>query len=183
LKSLAHSDCNIASVASSAGGVTSAADAARSTPASPVDAISVLSATYGGKGRALAGNATRQVAAYCDGRQECDQVVDVTKLGDPAPNCGKNFLATFTCGLQTGERRVELPGEAGLKSLAHLDRSPVEKAYLRKIKPPKWQHEAIAGARGRGGRWWTVRRAAIQAMSHAAPTNPPRAHQQSGFAP
>jgi peptidoglycan/LPS O-acetylase OafA/YrhL len=92
--------------------------AAASVP--PLSGIVVQSATYGGNCGAPPGNATAKIQGTCDGRSDCSYVVDVEKLGDPARGCGKNFVVNFVCAPQGKLSRVELPGEAGLKSIAHL---------------------------------------------------------------
>lgn len=82
--------------------------------------IMVTGATYGRSCGVPPGNATNQVRTVCDGQSECSYVVDVANLGDPAPGCGKDFSVEFICGSDSLSRRVALPAEAGLKSLARL---------------------------------------------------------------
>lgn len=82
--------------------------------------IMINSATYGRNCGVPAGNATDRLRATCDGQSECSYVVDVSELGDPAPGCGKDFTVEFTCGADDTSRRLVLPGEAGLKSVAQL---------------------------------------------------------------
>jgi peptidoglycan/LPS O-acetylase OafA/YrhL len=92
-------------------------------PAPPraADSIEVLSATYGGNCGAKQGNATRALAAACNGKVGCNYIVDVTKLGDPASGCGKDFAAEYACLPSTAPRQVDLPDEAGLGSHLLLD--------------------------------------------------------------
>jgi hypothetical protein len=76
---------------------------AQSAPASAVPAVAsfpikVVSASYGRNCNAKAGNATETVADTCDGRSSCDFPVDPAELGDPAPNCSKDFAAEWKCG-------------------------------------------------------------------------------------
>lgn len=82
--------------------------------------IAIQSATYGGNCGAASGNATTQVRAACNSRFECDYVVDVHKLGDPANGCGKAFSAQYQCVTDPAIHSVSLPGEAGLGSVARL---------------------------------------------------------------
>lgn len=63
------------------------------------DNVQVLSATYGGNCRAAQGNVTNFLAAACDGKESCSYRVDYAVLGDPAPGCAKDYVATWKCGL------------------------------------------------------------------------------------
>jgi hypothetical protein len=59
------------------------------------------------------GNVTAAVAAACDRtRGSCLFTVDVTKLGDPAIGCGKEFLVTWRCGSDQTIHEAYLPAEA-----------------------------------------------------------------------
>lgn len=110
-----------ASLSCEPGMLTSAPPSPVSAPPSETkDAINVMQATYGKNCGAVDGNVTRQVAKSCTGKKECNYIVDVRNLGDPAPNCGKDFTVNFNCGDDAASHRVELPGEAGLGSLASL---------------------------------------------------------------
>jgi hypothetical protein len=71
------------------------ASAAAVAPTAP---IKVVSGTYGRNCNAKAGNATAQLAKACDGQNNCDFVIDMAKLEDPAPNCSKDFAAEWKCG-------------------------------------------------------------------------------------
>jgi hypothetical protein len=82
--------------------------------------IRVLSATYGGNCGARIGNATDAIGGACGAKASCDYKVDVNKLGDPAPGCGKSFFVKYQCGGESTARTAALPGEAGLGSLIHL---------------------------------------------------------------
>ena len=53
--------------------------------------IRVLGATYGANCGAKRGNVTSSLGRACDGKDNCHYVVDVTKLGDPAGGCAKDF--------------------------------------------------------------------------------------------
>lgn len=94
---------------------------------SAIDAVSsatsgvrVLSATYGANCHAQAGNATRAIGKSCGGKENCDYIVDVNILGDPASGCAKNFSVDYQCAPDDKRFTKSLPAEAGLKSLLHL---------------------------------------------------------------
>jgi hypothetical protein len=74
--------------------------------------ISVLAAFYGQSCGAAHANVTAQVKAKCDNQTNCQYRVDVGSLGDPAPNCPKNFVVLFGCTGQPPARLVQLPAEA-----------------------------------------------------------------------
>jgi hypothetical protein len=81
--------------------------------------IRILSATYGGNCGAVTGNVTTRVAAACDGVTSCKYVVDHSRIGDPAPGCGKDFSVDYEC--RGGSRSTsKLPPEAGFGSIAEL---------------------------------------------------------------
>ena len=82
--------------------------------------IHVLSATYGGNCGARIGNATNAIDGACRAKTICDYTVDVEKLGDSAPGCGKSFFVKYQCGGEVAARTAALPGEAGLGGLIHL---------------------------------------------------------------
>jgi peptidoglycan/LPS O-acetylase OafA/YrhL len=88
--------------------------------ASVASGIRVTSATYGANCNARRGNATRTLSKICNGKDECEYIVDVNALGDPAPGCAKNFAVDYQCA--PGEKRFTkgLPGEAGLGSRLDL---------------------------------------------------------------
>src|SRR5262249_23936664 len=52
-----------------------------------VTGIQVQSASFGQNCGAPFGNETNTLVAACDGRNACDFVVDVGRIGDPAPGC------------------------------------------------------------------------------------------------
>jgi hypothetical protein len=81
--------------------------------------IVVRSATYGENCGGGAGNVTEKVQIACGGRETCDYVVDVAKLGDPGPNCGKDFSVQYVCNTSSAVRTATLPGEANGHSV-HL---------------------------------------------------------------
>jgi hypothetical protein len=59
--------------------------------------INVLTAWYGQTCGAAHGNVTSHVKSRCDGKTQCDYLIDAGALGDPANGCAKNFVAMFTC--------------------------------------------------------------------------------------
>jgi hypothetical protein len=65
---------------------------ATSTDATSTDRIPVMVATYGANSAAARGNSTSRLARACDERDRCIYKVDVEVLGDPAPNCAKDFV-------------------------------------------------------------------------------------------
>jgi Acyltransferase family len=103
-KSVAHLDCAV--------------------KASAARGISVEAATYGGNCGAPADNATQNVAASCDGKENCTYSVDVKRLGDPAPNCSKDFAVSYSCPPELTINHKELPGEAGLGGIVSLNCAP-----------------------------------------------------------
>ncbi|WP_322514153.1 hypothetical protein SR870_13940 [Rhodopseudomonas palustris] len=74
--------------------------------------IRVISATYGASCRVAPGNATRQVAAACNGRRSCNYKVSYKVLGDPAYGCKKDFSVAYSCG-RKGQFKRGARGEAG----------------------------------------------------------------------
>lgn len=97
-------------------GVTVNLGAAKPTAAAPAPkAIRIVNATYGGSCGVPAGNAIRDMAARCNGKASCTYTVSYRVLGDPAPNCKKDFRAKFSCG---GSATFDAfaPAEAGYDS-------------------------------------------------------------------
>jgi len=95
------------------------------TPATVVDpavasGLNIRTATYGSNCGASRGNVTRDVAQSCNGRPDCPYVVDVERLGDPAPRCAKDFEVEYSCAPKTAVLHGKLPGEAGFKSVLEL---------------------------------------------------------------
>ena len=86
--------------------------------------ISVVSATYGGNCGAPQGNATSELKASCDGKNECAYPVRVETFGDPASRCGKNFTVSFFCPIDTNLRHEELSPEAGFGKVVDLHCPP-----------------------------------------------------------
>src|SRR6202035_950393 len=69
-------------------------------------------------------NTTRDLASNCTGKTDCAYKVDVNRLGDPAPKCGKDFVASYSCAPDATILRKELPGEAGFGSILNLSCTP-----------------------------------------------------------
>jgi hypothetical protein len=82
--------------------------------------IGVLDATYGASCGAPTGNVTADLVAMCGGLSSCSYTVDYHRLGDPAPNCWKNYSARWQCGLDPTIYSVAAPGEAGFGSVVTL---------------------------------------------------------------
>jgi hypothetical protein len=78
----------------------------------PPGTILVRTATYGGNCRAAAGNATKSIAAACDGKESCTYYVEAGKLGDPATGCQKNYFVQYFCSPYTDARVSRLAPEA-----------------------------------------------------------------------
>ena len=86
--------------------------------------IQITEATYGmncrgpvaGSGKVndvKAGNVTAAVAESCAGaRKTCSFVVDVNRIGDPAPGCGKDLSIAWRCGAQATVHRTYVAAEA-----------------------------------------------------------------------
>lgn len=80
--------------------------------------IKVMEATYGANCvKTAAGNATTYAAKICDAASSCLLPIDVSKMGDPAPGCGKDFAIKYSCLRKTGSHSKALPGEANGKTL------------------------------------------------------------------
>jgi hypothetical protein len=87
---------------------------------SAVDAseIQIIDASYGLNCKVPTGNATEDVSTECNHKSgTCNYSVDVAKLGDPAPGCGKDFFVEWRCGSILDARRASLEPEAHGKSL------------------------------------------------------------------
>jgi hypothetical protein len=82
--------------------------------------ISVVSATYGGNCNAPLGNATQDLIANCNGKNECAYPIQVDRLGDPAHGCGKNFAVSYFCPGDAKIRHEEIAPEAGFGKVANL---------------------------------------------------------------
>ena len=80
--------------------------------ASSADEIAVRSATYGANCGAQAGNATDELQSVCGGKASCDYDVDVSKLGDPAEGCEKDFTVEYVCSTNSAAKTTEVPNEA-----------------------------------------------------------------------
>jgi peptidoglycan/LPS O-acetylase OafA/YrhL len=118
--------------------------------------VRVIAATYGANCKARGGNATRALSTTCNGKDNCDYIVDVNVLGDPAPGCTKNFAVEYECAPNEERLIKELPGEAGLRSRLLLScpaTLPMDAATATHSVPPSSPNAETATARaGRGGR-------------------------------
>lgn len=81
--------------------------------------IRIMSATYGASCGIAGGNATRNVAAQCDGRKSCSYKVSYKALGDPAYGCKKDFFVSNYCG-SNGPFQGRAAAEAGYGSVVPL---------------------------------------------------------------
>ena len=82
--------------------------------------IHVVSASYGVSCGAPAGNATVYLKMQCEGQDVCDYVIDFKVLGDPKPNCAKDYEARWTCGGSSEVHSAKVPGEAGFETHLQL---------------------------------------------------------------
>jgi hypothetical protein len=81
--------------------------------------IVVVSATYGGSCGASQRNQTRNLGLTCNGKRRCDYVIDYQIIGDPTPNCLKDYVAEWRCG--SGQKRnATVAGEAGYRGTIAL---------------------------------------------------------------
>ncbi len=90
----------------------------------PTVGLNIRSATYGGNCGAPQGNVTRDLALSCNGKPDCAYRVDVERLGDPVPKCGKDFAASYSCAPDATILRKDLSGEAGFGSILDLSCAP-----------------------------------------------------------
>jgi TonB family protein len=86
--------------------------------ASSAETIAVRSGTYGSICGQPKGNETKHLAQVCDGKRGCDYTVDHSVIGDPAPNCRKDYIAEWDCG--SVAYRASAEPEAGLGSVVRL---------------------------------------------------------------
>lgn len=87
---------------------------------SPPAGIQVLSGTYGGNVGAAPGNATADLAAACNGKQQCIYTIDYHVIGDPMPGQQKDYVATWRCDSCAPIFSASVPAEAGLGSQVTL---------------------------------------------------------------
>jgi hypothetical protein len=71
--------------------------------------IKVISATYGENCRVPHGNVTDHLAEACNGKMLCEYVIDHRVIGDPAPDCRKNYIAEWQCGSDPDRGVVRIP--------------------------------------------------------------------------
>ena len=90
----------------------------------PSSGLYIRSATYGANCGAAAGNATQDVASSCNGKTQCDYSVRVDHLGDPAPKCAKDFVASYSCAPGTAVLQKQVPAEAGFGRILSLSCAP-----------------------------------------------------------
>lgn len=91
----------------------------------PVD---VIEATYGANCGAARSNATWSVVDQCDGLTNCPYRVSVGTLGDPAPNCRKDFDVRWACGTQ-GVISQHVNNEANLQTVTLACQNNVPVAF------------------------------------------------------
>ncbi|MDH3309277.1 MAG: hypothetical protein OEM48_03745 [Gammaproteobacteria bacterium] len=99
-------------VTSQTGIVAMEQPAAGTRPEGLKSVVKVVMGTFGASCGAKPGNATAQVARACDGLALCDFTIVPVLLGDPFPNCAKNFSAEWICGAGGAVYTVSLPAHA-----------------------------------------------------------------------
>src|SRR4051794_32295459 len=117
------------------------------TPTTPEPVIEsgliIRAATYGASCGAPSGNVTKDLASSCNGRADCNYIVDVDRLGDPAPRCGKDFQGEYSCAPDTELLRKQLPAEAGLKSQLQLSCTPEAEQVVAPAAPTPTTPEPV----------------------------------------
>ena len=86
--------------------------------------IKVISATYGMNYGASFGNVTNHLAEICDGKLECEYVIDYRVIGDPFPNRRKDYSVEWQCGRDPEKHVMSVPPGAGMGEVILL-RCPV----------------------------------------------------------
>lgn len=81
--------------------------------------VVVTSATYGGNCGAPRGNVTQHLALACNGKSDCDYVIDWQIIGDPKRFCGKDYVAEWRCGGGPA-RSASVAPEAGYQKSVSL---------------------------------------------------------------
>jgi hypothetical protein len=74
--------------------------------------IRVIAATYGRDCGVPYGNVTNHLAEICDGRARCEYIIDFRVIGDPAPNCAKDYFAQWACGRDPERGTISVRPEA-----------------------------------------------------------------------
>lgn len=76
--------------------------------------IHIVNGTYGANCEDTdEGNASAYLGAACNDKSECTYVIDRRIIGDPAPDCDKNFVAEWQCGKDERVRAATVEAEAG----------------------------------------------------------------------
>jgi hypothetical protein len=94
----------------------------------PAGTIDIMTATYGQNCRYFRpsppavntfrpNNATRAVRDVCRGIKHCRITIDVARLGDPVPQCGKDFSVIYRCSPDGPSKTIEVSGEANGKTV------------------------------------------------------------------
>lgn len=81
-------------------------------PESSKSAIKIVSGTYGKNCGAKAGNVTDRVARACDGQGLCEYKIDPAALENSAPDCARDFIAEWKCGVNEVIYTVSMPAGA-----------------------------------------------------------------------
>ena len=62
---------------------------------------------------------TQHLAQACNGKSDCDYVIDWQIIGDPKRFCGKNYVAEWRCG-DGAARNATVAPEAGYQKSISL---------------------------------------------------------------
>jgi hypothetical protein len=81
-------------------------------------AIGLVEASYGLNCGAKTGNFTAFMTQACAAKTSaCSFNIDLSNIGDPAPGCGKDFVAKWRCGSDRSVHEGRLPPEAYGKTI------------------------------------------------------------------
>jgi hypothetical protein len=76
------------------------------------DRIRVIAATFGENCGVPYGNVTNHLAETCNGKRLCEYIIDYRAIGDPVPNCRKNYIAEWQCGNDPEKGVITVPESA-----------------------------------------------------------------------
>lgn len=144
--------------------------------------VRVLRATYGANCGAPQGNKTAELRQACDGQVECNYVIDVQVLGDPAPGCAKTFDVDWICRHEHRKRSESVKAEAGLGSPLRLSCGPDPAKVAVEGVTPDAARAAVETAEEENARLRAeVNELAAQLQAQPPPCPPPQLGDLSGF--
>lgn len=95
---------------------------ATSSPTStPQSGIHVLGATYGANCGAAKDNVSSHLAGACEGHRHCTYIILISRIGDPAIGCAKDYSAEYVCNGSSERKTVSAAAEAGNGTRVVLD--------------------------------------------------------------